>query len=353
MTDKITYYAIVDESSSRERPAGYFAVSRTTKVKSTRRSRGISNGSSHRCSMRPSVGTSRTNSYRSAKMRRSGSWRGSGGWRARRSSGRARAGGRTGPGSRRRGESRPPVEGDRAFGGPKDDADVAVVVGVREEHGQQPGPDALVPVRREDERVGEVSPGAGVAAGAGHTLEEREVHHADRLAEELRQPADPVGGFAFVPVEEAGFEALVGDVAVLFGGPGLAEGGDGRAIGAVGDPDDRGWHGPRAYRRRATMGDGRGAKADGLLLGAFRPGALGRNAPLARSGRSAAVAALAARALAGQVIAARAHSGHLPPRSIRSPDDRSRTRCQGRDPGSARTAGTGSPPFRRARPGAR
>src|SRR3984957_15113582 len=38
------------------------------------------------------------------------------------------------------GEAGPSVEGDRAFGGPKDDADVTVVVGVREERGQQPGP---------------------------------------------------------------------------------------------------------------------------------------------------------------------------------------------------------------------
>ena len=227
-----------------------------------------------------------------------------------------------------------------------------MVVGVRKQRSEQPGPDALVSVGREDERVGEVAPGAGVAAGAGHALEEGEVHHADRLAGELRQPADPVGGFAFVPVEEAGFEVLVGDVAVVLGGPLATEGGDGRAIGAVGDPDDGGWHGPRAYRGRRRWPMAAMQAAD-RRLGAFRPGALGRNAPLARSGRSAAVAALAARALAGQVIAARAHSGHLPPRSIRCPGDRSRTRCRERGPGTARTAGTGPPPFRRARPGAR
>ena len=86
--------------------------------------------------------------------------------------------------------------------------------------------------------------------GRGMRSKIAEVHHADRLAGELTQPADPAGGFAFVPVEEAGFEALVGDVAVVFGGPGAAEGGDRRAVGAVGDSDDRGRHGPRAYRYR-------------------------------------------------------------------------------------------------------
>jgi hypothetical protein len=60
-----------------------------------------------------------------------------------------------------------------------------VVVGVGEERGEQSGADALVSVGGEDERVGEVSPGARVEAGAWHALEDREVHHADRLAGEL------------------------------------------------------------------------------------------------------------------------------------------------------------------------
>jgi len=212
-----------------------------------------------------------------------------------------------------------------------------MVVGVGQERGEQSGADALVSVGREDERVGEVSPGASLVAGAGHPLEEREVHHADRMAGEFRHPADPAGGFAFVPVEKPGFEARVGDITVVFGGPGAAEGGDRRAVGAVGDPDDGCWHGPRAYRGRKCRDTVQVARVIGRLVVAFRPGALGRNAPLARSGHSAAVAALAARAVAGKVIAARAHSGHLPPGSIRCRDDRPRTRCRESGPGTART----------------
>ena len=47
-----------------------------------------------------------------------------------------------------------------------------------------------------------------------------------------------------------GLEARVGDLAVVFGGPRAAEGGDRRAVGAIGDPNDGGRHGPRAYRGR-------------------------------------------------------------------------------------------------------
>ena len=58
MTDKITYYAIIDEHTSRDRPSRRcFAVSRMTKVRRRDILAQTSNGSSHRCCIQPSAAT--------------------------------------------------------------------------------------------------------------------------------------------------------------------------------------------------------------------------------------------------------------------------------------------------------
>jgi hypothetical protein len=62
------------------------------------------------------------------------------------------------------------------------------VAGVVEQGAQQPGADALVPVRGQDERVGQVAPAAGIAAGLRHPLEDGQVDHADQRAGLIGHP---------------------------------------------------------------------------------------------------------------------------------------------------------------------
>jgi hypothetical protein len=124
-----------------------------------------------------------------------------------------------------------------------------VIVGVGQQGAHQLGADPLVPVGGEDERVPEVPPGTRIAAGARHALEDRQVHHADRLAGHLGQPGDPAGRFALVPVTETSLESLVVRGAGLLSGPGAAQRREGGPVGEAGDPDDGFYHERRAYRR--------------------------------------------------------------------------------------------------------
>jgi hypothetical protein len=147
-------------------------------------------------------------------------------------------------------EAESPVEGDRPLRRAQDDANVIVVVSVGEQCAQQQRADPLAAVGAEYERVRQVPPGAGLTAGAWHAVEDRQVHHAYRLAGNLGQPGDPAARLALVPVEETGLESLVIDIAVLLSGPRAAQRREGGPVAGVGDPDDWGGHERRAYRHR-------------------------------------------------------------------------------------------------------
>jgi hypothetical protein len=123
-----------------------------------------------------------------------------------------------------------------------------MVVRVGEQRGQQPAADALAAVLAEHECVGEVSPGARVAAGGGHPLEGGQVDHAHGLAGKLGQPGDTAGGLALVPVGEPGLEPGVDGVAPIFRRPRPAERGQRRDVGRRGHSDHWVTHGVRAYR---------------------------------------------------------------------------------------------------------
>jgi len=139
------------------------------------------------------------------------------------------------------GEAVPLVERDRAFRGAEHDADVPPLVGVREQCPQQRRADPLVAEGGQHERVAEVAPGAGVATGLRHPVEHRQVHHADRLAGDLGQPADPAGGLPVVPVTEPRVEPRVVNRPEQLGGPRAAQGGEGGRVASARDAD--GGHG--------------------------------------------------------------------------------------------------------------
>src|SRR5215469_2614628 len=83
------------------------------------------------------------------------------------------------------------VKRDGPLGWAQHHASEVVLIGVAEQCAEKIAADAAIAVRGKDERVAQVTPPAWRASRTRHSLEDGQVHHADRAAAGLCQPGDP------------------------------------------------------------------------------------------------------------------------------------------------------------------